>query len=36
MTTEAEKTEWSLPGPADMPTDELNLQLEVYGAPRSA
>ena len=31
MTTEAEKTEWSLPGPAvDMPRDKLNLQLEVY------
>ena len=30
MTTDAEKTEWSLPGPADMPRDKLNLQLEVY------
>ena len=30
MTTETEKTEWSLPGPADMPRDKLNLQLEVY------
>ncbi len=30
MTTETEKTEWSLPGPADMPRDKLSLQLEVY------
>ena len=28
MTTETEKTEWSLPGPADIPRDKLNLQLE--------
>ena len=31
MTTEAEKTGWSLPGPDDMPRDELQMQLEVYG-----
>ena len=30
MTTDAEKTEWSLPGPADIPRDRLRLQLEVY------
>ena len=30
MTTNAEKTEWSLPGPDEMPRDKLNLQLEVY------
>ncbi len=30
MTNEVDKTQWSLPGPADMPTDSLNLQLEVY------
>ena len=30
MTTDAEKTEWSLPGPDEMPKDRLNLQLEVY------
>ena len=30
MTSDAEKTEWSLPGPDDMPRDKLNLQLEVY------
>ena len=30
MTTDVEKTEWSMPGPADMPRDRLNLQLEVY------
>ncbi len=30
MTTDAEKTEWSLPGSTDMPRDTLNLQLEVY------
>ncbi len=30
MTTDAEKTEWSLPGPADIPRDRLQLQLEVY------
>ena len=30
MTTDAEKTEWSLPGPDEMPRDKLNLQLEVY------
>ena len=31
MTTDVEKTEWSLPGPADMPRDTLKVQLEVYG-----
>ena len=30
MTTDVEKTEWSLPGPDEMPRDKLNLQLEVY------
>ena len=30
MTTETEKTEWSLPGPDEIPRDKLNLQLEVY------
>ena len=30
MTTDAEKTGWSLPGPDEMPRDKLNLQLEVY------
>ena len=30
MTTEVEKTGWSLPGPADIPVDRLNLQMEVY------
>ena len=31
MSNDAEKTEWSLPGPADAPRDNLKLQLEVYG-----
>ena len=31
MTSEVERTEWSLPGPADAPRDDLKLQLEVYG-----
>ena len=30
MTSDAEKTEWSLPGPADAARDELQVQLEVY------
>ena len=30
MTNDAEKTEWSLPGPDEMPRDKLSLQLEVY------
>ena len=30
MTTDAEKTRWSLPGPDEVPRDKLNLQLEVY------
>ena len=31
MTTDVAKTEWSLPGPAEAPRDELKVQLEVYG-----
>ena len=31
MTDAVDTTQWSLPGPADMPRDELKLQLEVYG-----
>ncbi len=31
MTTDVEKTEWSLPGAEDMPRDELQFQMEVYG-----
>ena len=30
MTSDANATEWSLPGPADTPRDDLQLQLEVY------
>jgi len=30
MTSDAEKTEWSLPGVENMPRDELQLQMEVY------
>ena len=30
MTTDANATEWSLPGPADAPRDDLQLQMEVY------
>ncbi len=30
MTSDAEKTEWSLPGPADAAKDEIQMQLEVY------
>ena len=30
MTNEVDTTQWSLPGPADMPRDDLKLQLEVY------
>ena len=30
MTTDVEKTGWSLPGADEMPRDRLNLQLEVY------
>ena len=30
MTTDAEKTEWSLPGAVDVPRDDLELQMEVY------
>ena len=31
MTSDVERTEWSLPGPADAPRDDLKVQLEVYG-----
>ena len=31
MTNEVDTTQWSLPGPADAPRDDLELQLEVYG-----
>ena len=31
MTSDANATEWSLPGPADAPQDDLKVQLEVYG-----
>ena len=31
MTDAVDTTQWSLPGPADMPRDELQMQLEVYG-----
>ena len=31
MTIDTEKTEWSLPGPADLSRDDLKVQLEVYG-----
>ncbi len=31
MTSDANATEWSLPGPVDAPRDELRMQLEVYG-----
>ena len=30
MSVEVDTTQWSLPGPADMPRDELRMQLEVY------
>ena len=30
MSNEPDVTQWSLPGPADMPRDELRMQLEVY------
>ena len=30
MTSDVDATQWSLPGPADMPRDDLKLQLEVY------
>ena len=30
MTDAADTTQWSLPGPADMPRDTLQMQLEVY------
>ena len=31
MTNDADTTEWSLPGPTDLPRDDLKVQLEVYG-----
>ena len=31
MTDAVDTTQWSLPGPADMPRDTLKVQLEVYG-----
>ena len=31
MSNEPDPTQWSLPGPADAPRDDLKLQLEVYG-----
>ena len=31
MSNEVDTTQWSLPGPADAPRDDLKLQLEVYG-----
>ncbi len=31
MTSDTERTEWSLPGPAEAPKDDLKVQLEVYG-----
>ena len=31
MTNEVDTTQWSLPGPTDAPTDDLKVQLEVYG-----
>ena len=31
MTSDAEWTEWSLPGPAQAPRDVLKIQLEIYG-----
>ena len=30
MSVEVYKTQWSLPGPADAPRDDLKLQLEIY------
>ena len=30
MTDEVDTTQWSLPGPADAPRDDLKMQLEVY------
>ncbi len=30
MTSDANATEWSLPGPADAPRDHLQIQMEVY------
>ena len=31
MTSDADTTEWSLPGPTEVPRDDLKVQLEVYG-----
>ena len=30
MSEDTDTTQWSLPGPADMPRDEIQMQLEVY------
>ena len=30
MSVEVDTTQWSLPGPADVPRDELQIQMEVY------
>ena len=31
MSVDVDTTQWSLPGPADAPRDDLKVQLEVYG-----
>ena len=31
MSEDTDTTQWSLPGPTEMPRDELRVQLEVYG-----
>ena len=31
MTSDVDRTEWSLPGPTEVPRDDLKVQLEVYG-----
>ena len=31
MTNDVDKTEWSLPGPTEVPRDDLKVQMEVYG-----
>ena len=31
MTNDTKRTDWSLPGPSDLPRDDLKLQMEVYG-----
>ena len=30
MTSDVDATQWSLPGPADIPRDDLQMQMEVY------